>query len=61
METMSLKDFRAFTRNAKGSTAMTVRLPDGKVAPICDAYIERRVDGSTCRVEVPPTIDGGDE
>ena len=61
METMTLNEFRKFTRSVKGDTRLVVRMPDGTVAAVCDAYLERRANGSTVCVEVPPTIDGGDE
>lgn len=55
METMTLNDFRKFTRSVKGDTRLVVRMPDGTVAAVCDAYLERRANGSTVCVEVPPT------
>ena len=54
METMTLSDFRQFTKNVKASTRLIVRMPDGEDAPITDAYVERRVNGSTVYIEVLP-------
>lgn len=60
METMTLSDFRQFTRNVKAGTKIVVVLPDGERAPVGDAYVERRVGGSTVYLEVPPTRRGGE-
>lgn len=51
---MTLSDFRQFTKNVKASTRLIVRMPDGTDAPITDAYVERRVNGSTVYIEALP-------
>ena len=54
METMTLNDFRKFTRSVKGDTKLLVRMPDGRSAEVADAFVERRAEGSTVYMETEP-------
>lgn len=49
METMTLNDFRKFTRSVKGDTRLLVRMPDGKSAEVADAYVETVPAGEVMR------------